>query len=220
MDRVRPRAYGVPGGLTTTTAVASHRLGGRAAISEALAHELLTPLSSAVGCAETLLDHADDLPTETRVALTEAIARQVRRLAWLVRAASAEGRRESWRIIEPVDAGEIVLDAARAAGLEIAFRTDGPVIVEGDRRRLRLAIEALLFALADGGARVSVTANGARGILVMACEAPGLGHEVRRWKVSLGRRILREEGHGLVVRAGRGGVKVTVRFAPASTEGE
>lgn len=177
----------------------------------ALAHELRNPLASLRGCAITLGERYRELDPPTREGLVGVIVRQSERMDWLVNAVCELGRREPERLPVAAELSELVAEAASHLG--VAVTGDG-ALVGVDRRRLVLALEALVLSAVDEPGRARLCLDG-RGFELRG-RAGDAGHGARRWKLDLARRLLREEGCTLRLR--RDGADVRARVTCPAPE--
>lgn len=119
-----------------------------------ISHELRTPLASLHGAALTLLEHGQDLSTQTQHELLDMIAVQSRRLADLVEEILVTGQLDSGSlrvVTEPFDPEELVRAVASSARLRVGDETTIDVSlpavlpkVAGDADRTRQVLTNLL----------------------------------------------------------------------------
>jgi len=150
-------------------------------------HELRTPVTTVRGYAE--LYRAGGLRDEA--ALTEAMGRveaETVRMGSLVEDLLALARLDQGQelALEPVDLAVLARDAAADAAAVAPDRTvtvaaDGPVVVNGDDRRLRQVVANLVtnaLVHTTGAVRLRVAGQGDRAVLEVADDGPGMTPEV------------------------------------------
>ncbi|HVL80827.1 MAG TPA: histidine kinase dimerization/phospho-acceptor domain-containing protein [Actinomycetota bacterium] len=178
-----------------------------AALVRELAHELRNPLASMQGCAQTLADRGDDLPASTRTGLAHVVVRHAHRLDWLMGALLALARLPDG-LEREVDLAAIAEAAGELAGVPVhVHRSQTVAGVEG---RIRLAVEAVVLALASDGCAAWVDGEEVT-VRAPGSDAYGGG---RAWKLALAETIVRHDGGSLHVEGSPGNVEVVLRFAP------
>ncbi|MGC5009655.1 sensor histidine kinase [Streptosporangium sp. DT93] len=151
-------------------------------------HELRTPVASIRGYAELFRRGAADRPGDlaTVMARIEAEAEHMGVLVHeLLLLADLDERRPLER--EPVDLADLAAEAVAASaavdpGRPVTLRLAGPVLVLGDRTRLRQALDNLLANVrthtpAGTAATVTVRAEGDDAVVEVRDEGPGLSAE-------------------------------------------
>jgi signal transduction histidine kinase len=136
------------------------------------AHELRTPLAAILGVLTTLKDHGAALNDEVRLELIEGAEGQAERLSRLVEDLLTVSRIQDGVLrlaMVPVEAIDLIADAARASGTRDRLRTDveptGPVVCDADaivRVLTNLFDNARKYAPADTPIVISVTADDRR----------------------------------------------------------
>ena len=103
------------------------------------AHELRTPLAAILGVLTTLKDHGAALDDAVRVELIEGVESQAERLSRLVEDLLTVSRIQDGVLrlaMAPVEAGDLIADAARASGTRDQLRRrvelDGPLVGDAD----------------------------------------------------------------------------------------
>jgi two-component system, OmpR family, sensor kinase len=151
-------------------------------------HELRTPLASVQAYAELFERGARDRPEDLARAMA-GIEREARRMAMLVDDLLLLARLDQGRPLEraPVDVSEVArdaVDAARAmdAGRSLELDAPEPVVVIGDRERLRQVVDNLLanvraHTYAATPAAVHVGRENGFALIEVADEGPGLTEE-------------------------------------------
>ena len=175
-----------------------------------LAHELRNPLASLQGCALTLMERSDEMSADMRQGLMQVIVGQSRRLDWLVGAVAALGGVTRRLPGDVVDVAKVVREAGELVGIPV--EAGEGVRFEGDERRVRLAVEALLMALTAGGAEGSLGVKGNGRALEVTSAAQDMDRGGRRWKLDLARSLLREEGCSLRISRTPDGTKARIGF--------
>jgi two-component system sensor histidine kinase MtrB len=175
-----------------------------------VAHELRTPIASALTAASHLAENASRPPQETKE-LSEIIVGSARRLDRLTSELLELHRLESGHEtlqIEEVDLATAVQQAARAHGWlnVVDFSGPGSVLVETDRRRLdRINVNHNGNGIDHGGGRVHVDVRRRDGgaIVEVHDDGPGiapsdLNHVFdRHYKASSHRSVQMSSGSGL-----------------------
>jgi two-component system, OmpR family, sensor kinase len=148
-------------------------------------HELRTPLAAVRAYAELFDRGARERPEDLERAMT-GIQRESRRMGILVDDLLLLARLDQGRPLErrPVELGEVALEAVEAArmldpGRELELDTNGPVVVQGDKERLRQVLDNLLANVrahtpAGLPATVRVLNGGAQAVLEVVDSGPGL----------------------------------------------
>jgi two-component system, OmpR family, sensor kinase len=151
-------------------------------------HELRTPLAAVRAYAELFDRGARERPEDLERAMA-GIQRESRRMGLLVDDLLLLARLDQGRPLErkPVELGEVAREAVEAArtldpGREIELDTNGPVVVQGDKERLRQVLDNLLANVrahtpAGSAATVRVTNGGAQAVLEVADSGPGLSSD-------------------------------------------
>jgi two-component system, OmpR family, sensor kinase len=151
-------------------------------------HELRTPLSSVQAYAELFERGARDRPDDLARAM-RGIEREARRMGVLVDDLLLLARLDQGRPLEraPVDVSEVArdaVDAARAVDGERSLELEAsePVVVIGDRERLRQAVDNLLANVrahthAQTPAAVHVGRENGVALIEVTDEGPGLTDE-------------------------------------------
>lgn len=198
-------------------------------------HEIRTPLAALRGGIE-LLERADD-PAE-RDALAAHVRTEVERLSRLVEDLLALARADAGAPASapvPVDLDEVVMevfaDLRRAAGPRLRVREIEPVVVQGDRDRLKqlaliLVDNALRYA-PDAPVEISLVRNASSAVLRIDDEGIGLSDEdvsraFERFYRGRCARAVDPSGSGLGLAIARGiaeGHGGDVRLAPRSPKG-
>jgi two-component system, OmpR family, phosphate regulon sensor histidine kinase PhoR len=152
-----------------------------------LSHEVRTPLTAILACAETLLDGAMNRPDD-RLRFFEKLHRQAIRLNDLISGITDLSAIESGNVqlaLQPVRLHDAVRDAisfveARATSPNIMFTASVPteIVVQADKVRLGQILDNLLdnavkFNKAGGG--VSITATKKEGNAVIEIADTGIG---------------------------------------------
>ncbi|WP_440085939.1 sensor histidine kinase [Streptosporangium sp. LJ11] len=148
-------------------------------------HELRTPVASVRGYAELFRRGAANRPGDLAktMARIEAEAEHMGVLVHeLLLLAELDERRPLER--EPVDLADLAAEAVAASaavdlGRPLALRATGPVLIRGDRTRLRQALDNLLVNVrthtpAGTAATVTVRAEGDDAVVEVRDEGPGL----------------------------------------------
>ena len=151
-------------------------------------HELRTPLAAVRAYAELFDRGARERPEDLERAMT-GIQRESRRMGLLVDDLLLLARLDQGRPLErqPVELGEVAREAVEAArtldpGREIELEANGPVVVQGDKERLRQVVDNLLANVRahtppGSAASVRVRNGGAQAVLEVADSGPGLQSE-------------------------------------------
>jgi two-component system OmpR family sensor kinase len=151
-------------------------------------HELRTPLSSVQAYAELFERGARDRPQDLARAMA-GIEREAKRMAMLVDDLLLLARLDQGRPLEraPVDVSEVArdaVDAARAVDGDRSLELDAPepVVVIGDRERLRQVVDNLLANVrahthSATPAAVHVGRENGVALIEVADEGPGLTEE-------------------------------------------
>jgi two-component system OmpR family sensor kinase len=149
-------------------------------------HELRTPLTSVRGLAEFGLQQGAAASQEELLRLMGLIAGEAGRMSRLVDDLLLLARFDAGRALErrPVDLASIAAEAVQqarivTAGRPVTLEAAEPVIVDGDRERLRQVIDNLIgnaLQHTPPGTPVAVTVSGEldRGRLTVADQGPGL----------------------------------------------
>jgi two-component system OmpR family sensor kinase len=149
-------------------------------------HELRTPLTSVRGLAEFGLQQGAAASQEELLRLMGLIAGEAGRMSRLVDDLLLLARFDAGRALErrPVDLASIAAEAVQqarivTAGRPVTLEAAEPVIVDGDRERLRQVIDNLIgnaLQHTPPGSPVTVTVSGEldRGRLTVADQGPGL----------------------------------------------
>ena len=155
----------------------------------AVSHELRTPLTAIWGYAEALLDDDDDPLSDAQREDLQVVQRNATRLrariddllfVSAIDAGGLEFRHERVRLDALV--AEVVGDltpAARARGISIAGRIDGPIEVDGDAARLQQAVGNLLenavkFSASGTAVAVRVAREGGEALVEVTDSGPGI----------------------------------------------
>ncbi|MBV8479147.1 MAG: hypothetical protein JOY72_02475 [Actinobacteria bacterium] len=156
-----------------------------------VSHDLRTPLTSIIGYVELALDDGSDAPLdEERRRYLEVVARSSDRLLRLVDDLLLAARLQSGRFALNVaetdlqKVAEEVLDEmhgrAERKGVSLFIACDGPMIVEGDRRRLMQLLDNLLsnaIKFTPQGGRVELRVERALGGAALEVLDTGVGIE-------------------------------------------
>jgi two-component system OmpR family sensor kinase len=150
-------------------------------------HELRTPLAAVRAYSELYRRGASTRPDDLDRAMS-GINRESERMSLLVEDLLLLARLDEGRPLErePVDLGEVVGEAVETARTVEPSRPIDleaePVVVLGDRDRLRQVVDNLLANVrahtpVDGAVRVRVARNGTDAVLEVADSGPGLDEE-------------------------------------------
>jgi two-component system, OmpR family, sensor kinase len=150
-------------------------------------HELRTPLAAVRAYSELYRRGASTRPDDLDRAMS-GINRESERMSLLVEDLLLLARLDEGRPLEqePVDLGEVVGEAVETARTVEPSRSIDleaePVVVLGDRDRLRQVVDNLLANVrahtpVDGAVRVRVARNGTDAVLEVADSGPGLDEE-------------------------------------------
>jgi two-component system OmpR family sensor kinase len=148
-------------------------------------HELRTPLTSVRGLAEFGLQQGTEASQEELLRLMGLIVGEAGRMGRLVDDLLLLARFDAGRALErrPVDLASIAAEAVQQARImttgPVTLEAAEPVIVDGDRERLRQVIDNLIgnaLQHTPPGTPVAVTVSGepGRGRLTVADQGPGL----------------------------------------------
>jgi two-component system OmpR family sensor kinase len=152
-------------------------------------HELRTPLTSVRGLAEFGLQQGAEASQEELLRLMGLIAGEAGRMSRLVDDLLLLARFDAGRALErrPVDLASVAAEAVQqarivTAGRPVTLEAAEPVIVDGDRERLRQVIDNLIgnaLQHTPPGTPVAVTVSGelGSGRLTVADQGPGLTRE-------------------------------------------
>ena len=188
-------------------------------------HELRTPLTSVRGLAEFGLQQGAEASQEELLRLMGLIAGEAGRMGRLVDDLLLLARFDAGRALErrPVDLASIAAEAVQQArivttGRPITLAAAEPVIVDGDRERLRQVIDNLIgnaLQHTPPGTPVAVTVSGEpdRGRLTVADQGPGL---TRDQAAHVFERFYRTDGARTRARGGTGlGLAIAASLAAA-----
>ncbi len=153
-----------------------------------VSHELRTPLASIAAAVETLGDAAARCDDDAGPRFLAIIARNVARLDALLSDILALSQLESQpeeRPRSPVDLAQVARQGledqgprARAAGVELSLRAEGPVVVDGDPHALRrivdnLVVNAITYTMQGGAVEVATAVE--EGDAVLRVRDTGIG---------------------------------------------
>ncbi len=151
-------------------------------------HELRTPLASVRAYAELFDRGARERPEDLERAMA-GIERESRRMGLLVDDLLLLARLDQGRPLErkPVELGTVAEEAVEAARMldperELTLDAPEPVVVDGDRERLRQVLDNLLANVrahtpAGSAAAVRVAADGGSAVIEVADSGPGLSDD-------------------------------------------
>lgn len=150
-----------------------------------VSHELRTPLTSITGYVELL---REDEESPARREYLGIIERNAERLIDLVSDILFAARLQDGRLVldlHPVDMHQLVLQAVAEAqpratqtGVEVAVRSDGPVLVEGESARLSQLLDNLIsnaIKFTPSGGDVEVALTRTNGMLRLDVSDTGMG---------------------------------------------
>jgi signal transduction histidine kinase len=160
----------------------------QALLAAGLQHDLRIPLTSILGCAQTLRNRAEDIPTPQREELLDIILSQASRLTeMLSESLDHHGADPSaplrLRPVDPAEVAQRVVRAARAArGGEIELDVEPAGLVSDERRLERALLNLVDNALKYGPEGRPVHLVGHRSgeayLLTVADAGPGVSPEV------------------------------------------
>ncbi len=153
------------------------------------AHELRTPLAAILGVLTTLKEHGAALDEAVRAELIEGAESQAERLSRLVEDLLTISRIQDGVLhlaMAPVEADDLIADAARASGTMHRLRTDiefdGPVVCDADaivRVLTNLFHNARQYSPAGSPIVVTVTADERRARFEVGDAGPGVAEADR-----------------------------------------
>ena len=174
----------------------------RQAMLDMLRHDMMTPISTAKGVVDLLLNRSDKLSGEQRASLLSALGRAIENVERLARNLRSDARLETPRLEEDftdIDVIELIEDlkrdlesTAEVRGVRIEARAeaDSPTVMRGAYLLIRQALENLVLnAIMYSPAGSSVILSSKRE-----------GESVRFEVADAGRGITEEEKAGLFLR--------------------